>query len=128
MDITVQKWLERVAYDLATAHSLHKNGHYLYVAFLCQQAVEKALKAYLCHQQIPPPFVHNLLRLAETASLLPQLSAVFQTLLANLNPFYIKARYGEYKDSLAKVCTKEKASHFLQHTEEFVTWLKAEIK
>lgn len=128
MDIVVTKWLERVTYDLATAQSLRERGHDLYVAFLCQQAAEKVLKAYLCHLRLTPPFVHNLLRLAESASLFSKLPPEFQTLLANLNPFYIKARYGEYKGSLAKICTAEKATHFLQHTKEFVTWLTAQIK
>lgn len=51
-----------------------------------------------------------------------------RTLLADLNPYYIKSRYGEYKDSLYKVCSDEKAAHFLKAAEEFYTWLKSMMK
>ena len=42
----VQKWLDHVHEDISAAEDLHKTGHQLYVAFLCHQAIEKALKAY----------------------------------------------------------------------------------
>ena len=42
----VQAWLDHVHEDISAAEDLHKTGHQLYVAFLCHQAIEKALKAY----------------------------------------------------------------------------------
>lgn len=43
----VQIWMERVDYDLETARAMLKAGRYLYVVFMCQQAVEKNVKAIL---------------------------------------------------------------------------------
>lgn len=128
MDTLTKQWLERSDYDLETAVSMLESGRYLYVAFMCQQTIEKVLKAYLTSQGKTPPFVHNLPRLAEEASLLASMSEDFQQLLANLNPYYIKARYGEYKDSLSEVCKKEQAEQYLSQTREISQWLKQKIK
>jgi len=46
----VRIWMDRVEYDLETARAMNKAGRYLYVLFMCQQAVEKALKALLALQ------------------------------------------------------------------------------
>lgn len=42
------KWLGIVAEDLSVAEDLYKTKHWLYVAFMCHQVVEKVLKAYWC--------------------------------------------------------------------------------
>jgi len=45
----VQKWLDHVHEDVSAAECLFQGGHWLYVAFLCHQAIEKALKkSILC--------------------------------------------------------------------------------
>ncbi len=128
MDKITQQWLERAEYDLKTAESLFRIKNYLYVAFMCQQSLEKLLKANIASQGKLPPFVHNLLRLAEESNLLEMLSKEHRNLLADMNPYYIKARYGEYKDSLYNICTFAKAKYFLTSTKELFLWLKARIK
>ncbi|MFH0800131.1 MAG: HEPN domain-containing protein [Pseudomonadota bacterium] len=128
MNPITSQWIERADYDLETADSLLKSGRYLYVAFMCQQCIEKTIKAYITSIGKPPPMIHNLPRLAEEAGLMDKINADHKLLLADLNPFYIKARYGEYKDELAKICTAENAKDMLVKTKEFVKWLKQEIK
>ena len=128
VDPITQQWLERAEYDLETARSLLQSQRYLYVAFMCQQTLEKYLKAFMTSLNKTPPFLHNLPRLAEEAVLLSDLTEERQRLLADLNPYYIKARYGEYKSALSKVCTANKASDFLKKTEEPAKWLRAKIR
>ena len=128
MDTITSQWIERANYDLETARSLLKSGRNLYVAFMCQQCIEKYLKAFITFTGQTPPFVHNLARLAEISGLLKEIPKELQNFLANLNPYYIKARYGEYKESLAKVCKKQQASLFLGKTEELIQWLKQKMK
>jgi len=128
MDIVTKQWIERAEYDLETARNLLSSGRYLYVAFMCQQAIEKTIKANIAAKGNMPSFVHNLLRLAEEAGIFETMENRYQLLLADLNPYYIKARYGEYKDELASVCTKDKANRFFKGTEELLKWLKAKIK
>jgi len=45
MERIVQNWLERAKHDLTTTVSMFTTRRYLYVAFMCQQALEKILKA-----------------------------------------------------------------------------------
>lgn len=128
MNMITKQWIERSDYDLETAKSLLSSRRYLYVAFMCQQAIEKLLKAYITTLGITPPLLHNLLRLAESADLISKMTEPQKLLLADLNPFYIKARYGEYKDELSKICAAETAAKLVTKTKEFVKWLKQEVK
>ena len=47
-----QKWLERVKYDIDTAEAMYSTGRYIYAIFMCQQAIEKSLKALLVFKGI----------------------------------------------------------------------------
>ena len=47
MDIITKKWIERANYDLITAQAMLETKRYLYVAFMCQQSLEKVLKAII---------------------------------------------------------------------------------
>jgi HEPN domain-containing protein len=57
MKKTVKLWIERAEYDWGTASVMISSGRYLYVAFMCQQSLEKLLKGYLQQQtdKLPPP-------------------------------------------------------------------------
>ena len=37
-------WLDAAEYDIVTAESMLNSGRYLYVVFMCQQALEKLAK------------------------------------------------------------------------------------
>ena len=66
----IQRWAAQARYDLETARAMLDAGRYLYVLFCCQQAVEKMLKALIARRtQALPPRLHNLMRVAEVASL-----------------------------------------------------------
>jgi len=57
----VEYWLDIADYDINTARSLQKNRRYLYTVFMCQQAVEKLLKAIHLHKFAKEsPRSHNL--------------------------------------------------------------------
>jgi len=47
MEEITKKWLERAKYDLDTAGAMLTSRRYLYVAFMCQQALKKILKAII---------------------------------------------------------------------------------
>ena len=54
-------WLDAAEYDIATADSMLNSGRYLYVVFMCQQALEKLAKglyAYFVNGEVPR--VHNI--------------------------------------------------------------------
>ena len=50
MDKIIAHWVERSRYDLDTAKIMLDTGRYLYVAYMCQQTIEKILKAIIAHQ------------------------------------------------------------------------------
>ena len=66
MSEIVSYWIEMSDYDFETAKAMQRTGRYLYVGFMCHQAVEKVLKAYYCAStKDTPPYIHSLTRLAE---------------------------------------------------------------
>jgi HEPN domain-containing protein len=103
MDKYVSQWLERSNYDLETAKAMLDAGRYLYVAYMCQQAIEKLLKAIIAQHGKENLPIHNLNRLAEFAELRRELAAEQVDLLAELTAYNIEARYGDYKESLSDV-------------------------
>ena len=49
MDDKVKYWTELSEYDLETAEAMLRTKRYLYVGFMCHQAIEKIFKAYFVH-------------------------------------------------------------------------------
>ncbi len=98
-------------------------GRYLYVTFMCQQSVEKMLKAIYVHKKNEiPPRTHNLLYLVD-AMQIPMMDAN-KGLLAELNQFYLEGRYPGQINELARAMDKNKASDYLDKTREVWACLK----
>jgi HEPN domain-containing protein len=75
MDKIVEHWIERSQYDLDTPKVMLDTGRYLYVSYMCQQAVEKLLKGIIAHQGKENYPIHNLNRLAEVSEISNELSS-----------------------------------------------------
>jgi HEPN domain-containing protein len=125
MDKYVSQWLERSNYDLETAKAMLDAGRYLYVAYMCQQAIEKLLKAINAQHGKENLPIHNLNRLAELAELRGELAAEQVDLLAELTAYNIEARYGDYKESLSEVVDFQKAKTLYAQTQDLFQWLYA---
>lgn len=123
MDAVTKQWRERAQYDLETARGMLKIRKYLYAAFMCQQALEKLLKAVLTHQGKNVFPIHNLPRLAQDAGIFDDCENTERGLLAELTPFCIKARYGEYKKRISELCDRKLAMDYLKKTERLFRWL-----
>ena len=92
----VKNWIALAEYDFETAKAMMKSGRYLYVAFTCQQTIEKTLKAlYVKEKQETPPYSHNLIRLAEELSGIKPIDEDANRFLERLNSYYIQSRYTE---------------------------------
>jgi len=96
-------WTERAEYDLETAKAMQQTGRYLYVGSMCQQTIEKALKAVIAKKGIFPPKTHDLLRLVESAGLNTILNEEQNHLLDELHPLNIEARYPSHKEMLSHI-------------------------
>jgi HEPN domain-containing protein len=124
----VKIWMDRVDYDLETARAMYKTGRYLYVVFMCQQAVEKTLKAILAFQgkEIKP--IHHLPKLAELAGILQEFEEEALALIEKLSSYYLNARYKETIDALSKAIGKREAKDYLTKTKKVVSWLTQKMK
>lgn len=107
--------MEISEYDLHTAEAMLKAGRYLYVAFMCQQAVEKILKAFYVQKESElPPRTHNLLYIVDMLEIDMQNKDL--ALLSQLNQFYLESRYPGERVKLAKVIGKNETQEMLERT------------
>jgi HEPN domain-containing protein len=98
---TVDNWPALAEYDLATAQAMLQAGRLLYVGFMCQQAIEKILKA--CYVQYRGATI------------------------VTLNSYYIESCYTEDIQELAKTSTETRAKEVLASTRELFGWIKSKL-
>ena len=125
---SVKIWLERVDYDLETARAMFKAGRYLYVVFMCQQAVEKNIKALLALQSKEIKPIHHLSKLAELAGILQGFDEETLALIESLSAYYLNARYKETITTLTKAIGKNEAKDYLAKSQQVVIWLTQKMK
>jgi HEPN domain-containing protein len=122
---TIAYWIDLSEYDLNVAESLSEKGHYLYMGFMCHQAVEKMLKAiYVAKFNSVPPYIHKLDKLIELNGLKDAVSEIQYDLIDELIPLNIQARYPAYKEAIYKLIDDVKAKDILTKTGELISWLK----
>ncbi len=121
-------WAELSRYDLETAQAMQDSERWLYVGFMCHQAVEKMLKAYYVNRKNQnAPHTHNLAVLANKSGILNDLSKSQQDFLDIIGPLNIEARYPSDKTQLLNTMTKEKCSSIIQKTKELITWIENKL-
>jgi HEPN domain-containing protein len=99
----VRQWFAKAELDFRAAERLVKDPEPLreIIAFHCQQAAEKYLKALLVSRQIEFPKTHDLEELLELlAPVRPDVAAMLEGIEV-LNPFGVKIRYpGDFPELL----------------------------
>jgi len=106
-----------------------KSKRYLYVGFMCNQALEKIFKAYYVKtNEKQPPYTHKLIRLAEESNLYKQMNEEYKDFLDTISPLNIEARYPTQKKQLFESLSKEKCREIINKTEEIVLWIKSMLK
>lgn len=89
---------------------------------MCQQALEKLLKAiYIQQQGEEAPRTHNLLYLSELLNL-PNPTEYLQT-MTKLNTYYLEGRYPAYKQKLSQMLDRKTALAL----QEIFIWLKSQL-
>jgi len=118
----VRAWLEYAEADRRSAYNAMGAEDYRDVAFHCQQAVEKALKALIVHRtQQCPPYVHNLRQLLnQVLDLAPPLVVVEAVL--KINPHYRATRYPGVADDLSFYVVQN-AEDLLAQMEQVFRWI-----
>jgi len=129
MKSKIQYWTSLAEYDMETAGAMLRTGRYLYVGFMCHQAVEKMLKAswQAAHPDKIAPRIHNLERLAGEAGLLEALTERQRALISELEPLNVEARYPSHKDALLKKLTKRYCTGLVGRTERLKLWIEKRL-
>jgi HEPN domain-containing protein len=97
MDEQARRWFDQAQHDLEAARKNQAIRLYDVTLILCQQALEKSLKAlYTAQSGQFPPRIHSIERLADLTDMRGQLE---QTLL-DLEDFYIRLRYPDFSGPL----------------------------
>lgn len=123
-----QYWKELADYDLETARAMLETKRYLYVGFMCHQAVEKIIKAYYAKIfEERPPRTHNLRMLAQKANIFPELNEEQNKLLNTLEPLNIEARYPTDKERILQSLNHERCQSLYTSTKEFLEWIKDKL-
>jgi HEPN domain-containing protein len=122
----VEHWLDIAEYDLETAAAMQVSGRYLYTVFMCQQALEKLLKAIHIQQKgEEAPRTHNLSHLFKLVDL-PE-EEKYQPMLARITAFYIKGRYPDYKRKLSQLLDSKTSLAILNESQEIFNWLRSQL-
>jgi HEPN domain-containing protein len=115
----INQWRNGAEEDWAAAEDLIRLGRVRHGLFFAHLALEKALKAHICRTTRDlPPRIHQLLRLAERASL-PLLDEQ-RIFLARFDRHHLEGRYPE---SLLETLSTDAARQELQAAKEVLVWL-----
>lgn len=124
----VAYWLDIAAYDIETAEAMYQTKRWLYVAFMCHQAIEKTLKAYWCGtREDDSPYTHNHMRLAEGCGLYEKMSDDQKDLLDKVTNYNIEARYPEDKDDLYRRLSQQACRQIIDETKQLIQWIQEEL-
>ena len=116
-------WLEAGDRDHDAMLHLYENKDYHWSLLMGHLVIEKLLKAYyVINKSDQPPYIHDLLRLAEKAEL--KLTDDQMDKLDTITTFNIRARYDDYKLRFYKKCTREFTEKWINEIEEFIKWIK----
>ncbi|HSA06139.1 MAG TPA: HEPN domain-containing protein [Candidatus Gastranaerophilales bacterium] len=121
-------WFNIAEEDLQAAEWSFKGNQFLWSVFMCQQCVEKAIKAiYIYKNEKDAPKKHDLIYLSEITKLTEKLSEETKILFRYLNVYYIETRYAEKRNELKVKCTKENTLKIINQTREVFKWLKNQL-
>lgn len=113
-----EKWFKQAEADMAGAKYNFDGEKYYIAVFLCEQAVEKALKALMIKEGQGLIKTHDLVRLGRKVDLPKN----FFNDLAELSSLYTEARYIPIKEF-----EKEEVSNFIKFAEEVLRWIRQKI-
>jgi len=126
MKTTPQHWWDYAIDDLAMAGIAMQAGKPRHVAFHCQQAIEKGLKAIILGRSgATPPKIHRLIQLAELAGLRGDLGDKARGNLEELQSYYTEVRYPGFDPDFATHVTADVARRLLAETERTFAWLRS---
>ena len=122
----IKHWIDGSDDDFETMIAMFDSKRFSWSLFIGHLMIEKLLKAYYVKAESDyPPFIHNLLRLAEKSGL--ELTADKKEQLVTITAFNINTRYDDYKMSFKNQCTPEFTEEWIDKLKDLRTWIKTLI-
>lgn len=126
-------WEDIALYDLGTADAMFQSGRYLYVVFMCQQAMEKLSKGlHVYYKGDEAPRTHNIHVILQSVFEEKALhgdssnfTEKYAPFFAELVAYYISERYPSYREKLSISIGRDKAKEVLDQSKEAFTWLQS---
>lgn len=119
----INYWIDGSDDDFDTMIDMFDSKKYNWSLFIGHLMIEKLLKAYFVKEKSDyPPYIHNLLRLAEKSDLV--LNDIQKEKLITITAFNINARYDDYKMSFKQKCTPDFTSEWITNLKELRIWIK----
>ena len=120
----VKRWWAQSEADFKSARNNFSHGDYYVASLLCQQAVEKALKALYLKKFNELKKIHNLVILAKDLKLPKELISKCD----KLNPIYINTRYPDASGDLPyEKYNEDKSQDDLKTAGDILQWLRKKI-
>ncbi len=116
----VERWWFLANDDLKSAKIMFDNKRYSVCVFLCQQAVEKGLKALQIKKFGEVRKIHDLVELGISVD-------IPVNLLDDLKELTFAYIYSRYPDVTETKITKSKALEFLEVSKKALKWLKINL-
>ncbi len=118
----IRYWVESSNDDYQTMQRNFNYKDYSWSLFIGHLVIEKLLKAlYIKKTNKYPPRIHDLMRLANQASL--STSEEQKDLLEAITQFNLECRYPDYKNDFRKKCTLEFTAPYVTKIKELREWL-----
>lgn len=119
-------WIDSADNDFKAMSHLFEKGDYSWALFVGHLVIEKLLKAfYTQNVDTAPPFLHDLVRLAESAGL--ELTENQKDLLDTISTFNLRARYDDYKMEFQRKCDQAFSTKWIHEIEAFRKWIKSKL-
>ena len=122
-------WISIADDDLEAAEHFYQGQQYLWAMFMCQQALEKSIKAlYFEMTGETPPKKHDLIALAGITGVLEECPKDMRDLFRRLSIYYIETRYPDKRSELEAKCNAASTQNTLARSKEAVEWLRSKLK
>lgn len=119
----IKYWSDSSDDDFDTMIAMFEKKKSNWALFVGHLMIEKLLKAlYVKTNNDYPPFIHNLLRLAEKCDV--ELTDDQKLFLATVTAFNINSRYDDYKMSFQQKCTPEFTATWIENLKINRQWIK----
>ena len=125
VEIEHQRWLAKAVDDLSWTKANIKAKIWYGACFTAQQAVEKALKAYLLYKGKKLKKIHSLVALLEECKELDPSFEKLRIRCARLTVYYVTTRYPDLIDF--GEFTKQRAKEAYDSAEEIVSFVEKRI-